>query len=501
MNDKRKTLFIYSSIMLVLAFFMLLVIEGDHLLRCGILDDMNLINNTLNKSFFEAVFKGGYKFRPISNGIMWMVYHLVDGNLYLYGYINIFFSALCVSIIFAFVLEFTKSYIVSALAGILYVFSRFSYYQVTQMFGVMETTSTILGICTVYLLYKYIDSKSSKYYYLSILACVFASLSHERYLTLFPVIIITWFMVDIKGIMNNKSIKELVKPVVWLIALGLVLVLFKLFVNNVMVGTGGTDVTETFNLKSLIINLKKSIAYLFSVNLEAGDMYLNMISWNQYTEGIKRIVYISNISILILVVAFIIGFIREDKESKANHIKSIIVFILSIGALLIISSVTIRVELRWMYFPYTVMVIMISYMACKCNVNKYLNYLKYFVFVVYALTTICFSLYCREYYTNLYYWRLYSVGNDLIDETYGEYGEEMYDKSWIIVSDIEELNSYEDMLNVYNTYDKYELKIEVINNIEELSGIESVQEKEVLYFDTNDWDFKNITDVIKGYYN
>ena len=77
----------------------------------------------------------------------------------------------------------------------------------------------------------------------------------------------------------------------------------------------------------------------------------------------------------------------------------------------------------------------------------------------------------------------------------------MYDKSWIIVSDIEELNSYEDMLNVYNTYDKYELKIEVINNIEELSGIESVQEKEVLYFDTNDWDFKNITDVIKGYYN
>lgn len=38
-------------------------------------------------------------------------------------------------------------------------------------------------------------------------------------------------------------------------------------------------------------------------------------------------------------------------------------FILSIGAMVLISSATIRVELRWMYAPYTAVIALLIYTA------------------------------------------------------------------------------------------------------------------------------------------
>ena len=75
----------------------------------------------------------------------------------------------------------------------------------------------------------------------------------------------------------------------------------------------------------------------------------------------------------------------------------------------------------------------------------------------------------------------------------------MYDKSWVIISSVEELNSYEDIINVYDPYDKYELKLEVVKSIDEMNSIERIYEKEILYFDSDDLDFINVTDIYAGY--
>ena len=363
----------------------------------------------------------------------------------------------------------------------------------------METVGTIFGICVVYTLYEYVETKNGKYYYISVLMYLLASLSHERYLTLFPVLVISWIMVELNTIKENKSIKSFFKPISAIFVFGAVLLLFNIFVNNIMTGTGGSDVTETSNINSILVNLKKSIAYLFSINLDSTDMYLNMISWENYTPLIKGVVCLSNISIVIIVIMYIVGLFIEEKEDRIKHIKFIVLYVLSIGALLLISSVTIRVELRWMYFPYVVMVFMLLDMVCKNNSKKYLKCVKYCAIVIYALATICFSMYCRNFYNNIYYWRLYTVANDLIDETYGKYEERMYDKSWVIISSVEELNSYEDIINVYDPYDKYELKLEVVKSIDEMNSIERIYEKEILYFDSDDLDFINVTDIYAGY--
>ena len=103
----KKVISIHLFVLFSFSILMLLVLEKDHMLRCGVLDDLTLNQHYLNNNFFQATFEGGYKFRPVANAIMWIIFTITRGNLYMYGYINIIFAALCANLIFAFVLDHT----------------------------------------------------------------------------------------------------------------------------------------------------------------------------------------------------------------------------------------------------------------------------------------------------------------------------------------------------------------------------------------------------------
>lgn len=87
---------------LLLIYLSIWLLEKNHLLRCSILDDLNFFKNFCNNGFWGSVFSGGYKFRPVSNGALWMAAEICQKNIYLYGYLNVFINAIATFLVLYF---------------------------------------------------------------------------------------------------------------------------------------------------------------------------------------------------------------------------------------------------------------------------------------------------------------------------------------------------------------------------------------------------------------
>lgn len=489
---------IKKCVVFIVLFVGVFFLEKDHLLRSSVADDLS-IKSFCNINFFEAVCKNGYKFRPVSNAAIWVVAKICNGNLYLFGYINLLIAAICAFVIFNFIYKHSKSYILSLAAGILYIVSRFSYYQITTQHGIIESASTLLVIIFFWYLFQYMDKHQSKDYYVALAVYALCSLSHERYLVLMPVMLYAWFVSEKKGnILRKENFPQYKKPFITIAVFSVIMLLFYFLVNNIMTGTGGTNVMKTISVMSVIKNLCKSIAYLFSVN--SPEVYLSMVGWSGYSTNIKIVVICSIMMIFLMTAIGIFDIIKMEKIDRKKHLSILGMFILSIFAMIFISSVTIRVELRWMYAPYMAMVFILVYLF-RIKANKLFKLLKCLCFYTYVILMVVFSIYCRDCYGSLYYFGDYTFANELTDDTYGVYGDEMYLRSWVLIAPYDETRfPYTKVLKSFDVNDSYELHLEVITSINELAYIDGIQNKEVLYYDVEKTDFINISKMVRDYY-
>ena len=83
----------------ILFLSMIYILEQSHLLHATVMDDLNLGKFFFNSSMKDIMF-GGYKFRPISQGAIWLAVKICKGNLYWYGYLNIILAAGCALLIY-----------------------------------------------------------------------------------------------------------------------------------------------------------------------------------------------------------------------------------------------------------------------------------------------------------------------------------------------------------------------------------------------------------------
>lgn len=464
------------------------------------LDDFNFFGNFYNSGFFKSVFSGGYKFRPVSNSMLWLAAVICQGNIYIYGYLNVFFDAIAAFLVYLLIKDISKSEYSGGLGVVLYIVSRFSYYQITTQLGVMETTSTILFIILIRNLYVYIEKKESRYYYYALLSYMLCSMSHERYTILLPVLLYAWLVSRKK----NKQIKQNKSKDYWMLLLTIcvfiiIMVIFKVMVDDVLMGTGAQSVSDTFSISGVLVNILKSIGYLFGIAVNSQDVYLSMIEWAGYSVLAKISVVISTVAAIIIVVMGICDILKNKDDLKKKKELSIVgLFVLSAGAMILISSVTIRVELRWMYAPYVAAIALLIYMICIEANRKSIN-LKKILFVIYVLGMVVFNVFCRNYYGKLYYWQNYTIANALTDSTFGKYGSDMYSKSWVIITDTQITNAYDELMKQYDVYNEYNLEVQVVNSVNDLKEIEHLEEKEVLYFDKSSNEFIEITNMLKEY--
>ena len=229
-------------------------------------------------------------------------------------------------------------------------------------------------------------------------------------------------------------------------------------------GTGGTEVSESFKLGEALQNAFAEVYYIFG--FQKGPEHLNGIPWEKVSPDIRKLVYAS-IAVLAFTVLLSLIFAlihifktensignsvavstngitgtntesrtrsstesnaessagKEQKRVKLTRLRSFIgnniLFLLFIALCIGSSSVTIRVEMRWVYVSFAASLLYFSYLLGVSRLP---------LGTIFCLAFICLRLpverYYRSYFPQIYFWEDQDRMNSLAEETIEKYGRE-----------------------------------------------------------------------------
>ena len=539
--DKTKEGLLIFAVLLGFGFFINQGVE----LKGLYMDDLYLWSCYGEQTFKEFVFPiGSTRFRFIFDLAAWLEMYLLNGQVELMVPFNIVLNALIAFSIYKISERMSGGRkIVSFLVAIAYLTSRFSYYQIGQFYGLMESLGLWAAIGVLYYVWRYAMERNSFAMLAANVLYFAASFIHERYMVLVPVLLVgvilgPWKRRRGAGVRRKKAdaaVKEStadsepdeVKAVQdpdeqvkeelranrrsraqgrsrsaasgksggkglhslaagksgskrfirtekagtessqgeasgivsrfdipkWALLI-LTIAVFALIQNirlNTIgtlspAGTGGTDVEDTFEMEEAMENAWAQVDFVFGKN--SGPDYLCVMSYEDSPEEIQETIVKANKVLGFSVLVFVIGCVVEavkDWRKVFGHLKTLILFLGFIALCIGASSVTIRVEMRWIYVVYAAALILLAYMSSRMHVGAIL--IPIYVALMFQTET-----FYRGHWDNLYYMPNQMRYNSLAEETVGTYGDDIFDKQVYIIGNTYGLSEFtaKTFLKVYD---------------------------------------------------
>lgn len=481
------------------------------------MDDLYLWSCYGEQSFLEFNFPlGSTRFRFLYYLMAWLELALVGNRVGWFVPVNILLNILVAAQVYWFGTKLSGSRGSGFLAGILYLLSRMSYYQISQVYGLMETAATSMALGILTLLYFQLNGKGKDRGFYGACVLYFSiCFVHERYLALLPLFYLVLILSHKKG--QKFNWKKWAAPV---LSFGAVMGIRRLTIGSVLpAGTGGTQVADTFSVKEAVRYALCQVGYVFGCN--AGPEHLNGMSWQDSPRWIKLFVILSNLVLLGLMVTFLIKMIRTRKRFPV-YLKNILLFLTFIALCIGASSVTVRVEMRWIYVSYTAALLFLCYILGvlrepgDCGEERRHNSQRIFntaactgIFFLYFLLVLPIESFYRGKYPNLYFWPNQLRYNSLAEETYERYGDEIFGKTIYIIGDSYEMSEFtaDTFFKVFDKARKAEgTRIEFIDSILEVGQV--TENMLILREDPKHNGFRDITEmvqslkceIINGYY-
>ncbi|RKD34853.1 hypothetical protein [Lacrimispora algidixylanolytica] len=438
---------IAAVLLLAFAFFINRGIEIKGLY----MDDLYLWSCYGEQSFREFVFPlGSTRFRFIFNLASWLQLMIVGNHIGWFVPINILINVCIAFTVYRFGKRLSGRWSMGFLTGILYLLSRMSYYQISQVYGLMESLALWAAIGILYCLYRYItEEKEGKGLIPFAVGLYFAiCFIHERYMVLLPLFYVAYLM--------KKERKKSSWILITLSFLAVQAIRFFTIGSISPAGTGGTTVAETFKITGVLKYAVSQVLYIFGVN--AGPDHLSGLSWEASPAWVRVLVLASALMLLVMTLVFI-GVVVKEKKDRKLRFKVIGLFLLFIALCIGSSSVTIRVETRWIYVSMTAAWLFAAYMCgvtvprkeAGANLSKPLLYCG--LFLLYTMLIFPVESFYRGKYDNLYYWSNQLRYNSLAEETYGNYKEKLFSKKVYIIGNTYKMSDFTSN-TFFKTFDK-----------------------------------------------
>ena len=506
---------IKSIIEYVLVFALLLLfcfyINRDIVIKALYMDDLFHWSWFRGLNIFKFAFKfyGVSRYRPVFDAIQYIFYMIIDTDPFRYGIINKVYNAVVALFIYHFIKKADAGRIVALLLSSLYLIAHFAYYQIGQGIGSLETDALFFSIVILFYCLKLsggiVDRDENSNYKLSsnrnnIKNTVFifimyfvVSFTHERFMGTAVPIVIAILMSRVEDDMKITKTK-IISLIIFVIEILLICFIRFLAIGKVMpAGTGGTYVEETFNILECIGYCFAQVACIFGINVGPDYLYgIDFVSLN--AQKVKFVTLVSIFLILVIVVIYIYS--RIKNRTRKNALASDLIFLSFIAMCIGASSVTIRVEMRFIYVSFTAAIIYLAYMCgfIKENINN--NVLKLIPIILTMLvfvTRLPIELRYRTYFKNIHCYVDLNRVNSIYDNTIGKYGvDEILHKKKIYI--IENVYGMTDFYAEYffKIYDKENVgkKIILVRDISEIPVSEIGENTIILYENYEDNDYK-----------
>lgn len=401
------------------------------------MDDLYLWSCYGEQSFLQYVFPvGSTRFRFIYYLAAWLELALVGNHVAWLVPINILLNAGIAYTLFWMARKFSHSAYIGTLVGIAFLSSRMAYYQIGQVYGLMESMALWLAIVILYLLCQYLNAGKKGF----LPACVLyfcVCFVHERYMVLIPLffLVLAFRRERRKGFWLAPAVSFAAVQGIRLAAIGKLM----------PAGTGRTQVAETFALGTAVKYALSQVAYVFGIN--AGPEYMNGQNFRQMPLWTLCLIAVADVILICIVIAFLAKWIREHKKNS-GYFKTSVLFLGFIAGCIACSSVTIRVEMRWVYVSYAAALLYLAWLygvlagnAVRLGLPE--QAVPYVVMItLYVALMLPVELYCRSLYPNLYFWSNQQRYNSLAEVTYGTYGDEIFGKTIYIIGNDYDMSEF-----------------------------------------------------------
>lgn len=408
------------------------------------MDDLYMWSCFADDSFLSYVFPiGSSRFRAVYNFLSYLEYFFVGNHISWFVPINILVNGFIAYSLYRMARRLSGNAPIGFMCAVLYLLSRMSYYQIGQVYGMMESLALWAAIAILYCLYLFLndDASGDTCYWMACGLYFVNCFIHERYMVLVPLFFLVLLM------KRDKAPARWIVPVA---LFGLVQLIRFLAIGTVLpAGTGNSQVAETFSISRSLGFIFQQIMHMFGVNL--GDEWLCPPVWSQTSRWIKAAVTAEDLLILAVAVLFVVHVVR-DRTGRTACLKNSALFICFIGACIVSSSVTIRLELRWVYVSMTAALLFLAYM---CGVIarrretgprnlgpgtfRHEGWLMVCLSLVsgYTILSLVSESYYRDHYDQLYFWHAQQEYNSLAEETWEKYGDGIFGRKIYILK-----NSY-----------------------------------------------------------
>jgi len=319
---------------------------------------------------------------------------LLGKDLRQYIYLNICLEVLNACLLFFICWRVSgRKYFVALVGALLFTISRFSYYNIIQIFGAslegLGLFFLLLVLCLIVLAY---EAKNKGYLVAAVLVYLCLTLTHERYLaaSVFMALALFWAPVSFR-----RTYHRYLLAATPFVIFSLNIILKKLVFNaRFMEGTAGTAVT--FQPGQFCLFVFKGWLNMFGFN--AGPAYLSGL--DVLDAGFIGIALGAVFSITIIgVVYFFYRSVTSEEHSEAALVKKIVALLLLLAmSLIAVASITIRQEYRWLYAPYTVLITL----CCYCLGNLKSERVRAVLLVVLLLSAYSTELFYRQFLGKFY---------------------------------------------------------------------------------------------------
>lgn len=403
------------------------------------MDDLYLWSCYGEQSFFQYVFPvGSTRFRFLYYLAAWLQLAVTGNHVEWFVPVNILLNAGVAFTLYRMAGRMSRSTYVGILCGIVYLASRMSYYQIGQVYGLMETMALWMAIGILYLLLLYDQGGDGERYFLWAVFLYFAvCFMHERYMVLFPLFFLALFL------QKEKNRRLIVTPVG---AFALVQVIRKVTIGGLApAGTGGTDVADTFSLGTAVRYALSQAAYLLGVN--AGPEYLNGENFRQSPLWVWVLLGLADLMLLMLAVSFAAKMFHCGKACR-SYLGASLLFLGFIAGCIACSSVTIRVELRWVYVSFAAVLLFLAWIYGvltdgMAERGRWVDALPFLgMLSLYVLFMLPVEVHYRQMYPNVYFWTNQNRYNSLAEETYEKYGDDIFGKTIYIIGNEYEMSDF-----------------------------------------------------------
>ena len=179
-------------------------------------------------------------------------------------------------------------------------------------------------------------------------------------------------------------------------------------------GTGGTEVQDGFSLTKALSHAFSQVFYIFGI--QAGPDYLAGIPWEEVGRKHRYVIYASIAVLAFSILLALVFAIRKGKLKKEFFGKNLL-FLCFIALCIGCSSITIRVEMRWVYVSFAVALLYFAYLLGNTGMP---------IPTFFALLFVCLrfsaEMKYRESFPRIYFWEDQDRMNSLAEQTIGKYG-------------------------------------------------------------------------------